>query len=78
MNWATMDDKPPANRKGPPRSEIHAEQGKPIALPATAGEPQGTLLARRVPDKDSVTVAYALGTGEVELLGKNGTDEDGY
>ena len=37
--------KPPAKRKGPPRSEIHAEQGKPIALPVTAGEPRGTLLA---------------------------------
>jgi RNA-directed DNA polymerase len=48
MSWATMDDKPPANRKGPPRSEIHAKQGKPIAAPATAGEPQGTLLARWV------------------------------
>jgi RNA-directed DNA polymerase len=40
-----MDDRPPAKRKGPPRSEIHAEQGKPIALPETAGEPQGTLSA---------------------------------
>ena len=43
--WATMDNQPPAKRKGPPRSEIHAEQGKPIVLPATAGEPQGTLSA---------------------------------
>lgn len=42
--WATMDNQPPAKRKGPPRSEIHAEQGKPIVPPATAGEPQGTLL----------------------------------
>ncbi|WP_459252761.1 reverse transcriptase N-terminal domain-containing protein [Paraburkholderia sp. RL17-373-BIF-A] len=40
-----MDNQPPAKRKGPPRSEIHAEQGKPIVLPASAGEPQGTLLA---------------------------------
>jgi RNA-directed DNA polymerase len=40
-----MDNQPPAKRKGPPRSEIHAEQGKPIVLPATAGEPQGTLSA---------------------------------
>jgi RNA-directed DNA polymerase len=46
--WATMDNQPPAKRKGPPRSEIHAEQGKPIVLPATAGEPQGTLSALRV------------------------------
>jgi hypothetical protein len=45
VNWATMDDKPPANRKGPPRSETEVEQGKPIGLPVTAGEPQGTLLA---------------------------------
>ena len=51
MNWATMDNKPPANRKGPPRSETHAEQGKPITPPATAGEPQGTLLARWVEDR---------------------------
>jgi ABC-type transporter lipoprotein component MlaA len=28
-----MDGRPPAKRKGPPRSEIHAEQGKPIVLP---------------------------------------------
>src|SRR3954447_8116236 len=40
-----MDDQPPAKRKGPPRSEIYAEQGKPIGLPATAGGPSGTLLA---------------------------------
>ena len=43
--WATMDNQPPAKRKGPPRSEIHGEQGKPIALPETAGAPQGTLRA---------------------------------
>jgi len=45
-----MDNPPPANRRDPPRSEIHAEQGKPVALPATAGEPRGTLLALRVED----------------------------
>ena len=39
--WAIMDDRPPAKRKGPPRSESHAEQGKPIALPETAGELRG-------------------------------------
>lgn len=49
--WAIVDDKPPANRKGPPRSETLAEQGKPIALPVTAGEPQGTLLALWVKDR---------------------------
>ena len=41
---------PPADRRGPPRSEILAEQGKPVVLPATAGEPQGTLLVLRVKD----------------------------
>ncbi len=40
-----MDNQPPAKRRGPPRSETQVEQGKPITLPATAGEPQGTLLA---------------------------------
>ena len=44
-HWAIMDARPPEKRKGPPRSEIHAEQGKPITLPETAGEPRGTLLA---------------------------------
>ena len=48
--WATMDVLPPAKSKGPPRSETHAKQGKPVALPGTAGEPQGTLLALRVKD----------------------------
>jgi len=43
-----MDKAPPAKRKGPPRSEIHAEQGKPNGLPATAGEPQGALMAQWV------------------------------
>ena len=42
--WVIMDVKPPANRKGPPQSEILAKQGKPIELPVMAGEPQGTLL----------------------------------
>jgi RNA-directed DNA polymerase len=31
--WATMDVEPPAELKGPIRSEIQAEQGKPIVLP---------------------------------------------
>ena len=30
--WAIVDKSPPANRRDPPRSEIHAEQGKPVAL----------------------------------------------
>ena len=45
-----MDIAPPADRRGPPRSEILAEQDKPVVLPATAGEPQGTLLVLRVED----------------------------
>jgi len=45
--WAIMDTAPPADRRGPPRSEILAEQGKPVVLPATAGEPQRTLLVLR-------------------------------
>lgn len=32
-HWATMDVEPPAKLKGPIRSEIQAEQGKPVALP---------------------------------------------
>lgn len=43
-----MDSRPPANRRGPPRSEIQAEQGKPVVPPETAGEPQGTLWVLRV------------------------------
>jgi RNA-directed DNA polymerase len=46
--WVIVDSMPPAKMRGPPRSEIHAEQGKPVVLPETAGEPQGTLLALRV------------------------------
>lgn len=45
-----MDNTPPANRRGPHRSEIHAEQGKPVALPETAGKAQAMLLALRVKD----------------------------
>jgi RNA-directed DNA polymerase len=47
-SWVIMESKPSANRRGPPRSEIQAEQGKPVALPETAGEPRGTLLVLRV------------------------------
>ena len=42
--WVIMDVQPPSNRRGPPRSETHVEQGKPIVPPETAGEPRGTLL----------------------------------
>lgn len=45
-----MDELPPAKRKGPPRSEMHAKQGKPIGLPGTAGEPRGTLRVMWVED----------------------------
>jgi hypothetical protein len=48
--WVIVDSVPPAKRRDPPRSEIHAEQGKPVVLPETAGEPQGTLLVLRVKD----------------------------
>jgi hypothetical protein len=34
-----MDRVPPAQRTGPHHLKIHAEQGKPITLPAMAGEP---------------------------------------
>ncbi|GAA5665653.1 hypothetical protein Brsp07_04159 [Brucella sp. NBRC 14130] len=34
-----MDDVLPANRRDPTRSETYVEQGKPVALPETAGEP---------------------------------------
>ena len=50
MCWAIVDNMPPADRRGPPRSEIHAEQGKPVVLPATADGPRGTLLVLRVED----------------------------
>ena len=43
-----MDITLPAKRKDPTRSEAYAEQGKPVTLPETAGQPQGTLLALRV------------------------------
>jgi len=42
---AIMDKTLPVYRTGPHHPEIHAEQGKPIMLPATAGEPRGTLWA---------------------------------
>ena len=39
-----MDMTPPVYKRDRTRSETHAEQGKPVTLPETAGEPQGTLL----------------------------------
>lgn len=68
-DWATMDDQPPAKRKGPPRSEIQAEQGKPIVPPATAGEPQGTLLVWRVKESgESERLSVADGIRAATLL----------
>jgi len=32
-DWATMDVEPPAELKGPTRSEIQVEQGKPVVPP---------------------------------------------
>lgn len=61
--WATMDNQPPAKRKGPPRSDIHVEQGKPVVLRATAGEPQGTLSALWVKER-----------GKKRMPGCNGRD----
>ena len=40
--------KPPAERRGLPRSEMRAKQGKPVGPPETAGGPQGKLMALRV------------------------------
>lgn len=34
--------RPPAYRTGSHHPDIHVEQGKPLTLPTTAGEPQGT------------------------------------
>src|SRR4030088_1842411 len=51
-------------------------------LEPDAGRPARPVLRGRrrsdaplLPDKDSITVAYALGSGEVELLGKIGTTQ---
>jgi hypothetical protein len=46
--WVIVDRNPPAYWRGPTRSEIYVEQGKPVVLAAMAGEPQGTLLVLRV------------------------------
>jgi RNA-directed DNA polymerase len=63
---AIMDCQPPAKRRGPPRSETHAEQGKPVVLPVTAGEPQGTLLALRVEDCGKSECLPVMGRIRVE------------
>jgi len=56
-----MDGVPPANRRDPPRSEINAEQGKPVALPETADEPQGTLLVLRVKERGKSIMPFCNG-----------------
>jgi hypothetical protein len=48
--WVIVDRVPPAKRRDPTRSEIQAEQGKPVVLPEAAGDPQGELLVLRVWD----------------------------
>lgn len=61
--WVIMDSSPPMLWTGPPHSENHAEQGKPNALPATAGGPQGTLLAQWVKEcRESERPAVMAGT----------------
>jgi RNA-directed DNA polymerase len=66
--WAIMDKTPPAKRKGPPRSEIHAEQGKPKGLPETAGEPQGTLTAWWVKECGKSEGLPVMGGIRVEIV----------
>ena len=66
FEWAIVDVAPPAIRRGPPRSEIQSEQGKPAVLPVTAGEPQGTLLVLRVKDgreSEGLSVMEGIGVG---------------
>ena len=59
-----MDITLPAKRKDPTRSEAYAEQGKPVTLPETAGQPQGTLLALRVKESgESESPAVIVGYG---------------
>lgn len=67
-HWAIMDKPPPAKRKGPPRSEIHAEQGKPVTLPETAGEPQGTLSVLRVKECGKSEGSAVMGEIRAETL----------
>jgi len=62
-----VDVVPPANRRGPPRSEIQAEQGKPAVLPVTAGEPQGTLLVLRVKERGESERRSVMGRIGVEI-----------
>ena len=61
-----MDGVPPAKRRGPIRSEIQAEQGKPEVLPKMAGEPQGTPLALRAEEQGKSEGRSVMGRIEVE------------
>ena len=63
-----MDNQPPAKRRGPPRSETQVEQGKPITLPATAGEPQGTPLALWVEECGKSECPPVIGRIRTETL----------
>ncbi|WP_161566158.1 hypothetical protein [Mycoavidus cysteinexigens] len=45
---ANMDKQPPAKKRDPTRTEIQAEQDKPVTLPEMVGKPRGMLLALRV------------------------------
>lgn len=60
--WVIVDIVPPAKRRDPPRSEINAEQGKPVVLPVTAGEPQGTPLMLRVKDGGESEMPFCNGS----------------
>ena len=64
--WTIVDSVPPAKRRGPTRSEIQAEQGKPEVLPETAGEPQGTPLALRVEEQGKSECRSVMGRIGVE------------
>ena len=59
-----MDMTASVYRRDRTRSEIHAAQGKPVTLPETAGEPQGTLLTLRVMEygkSERLSVAQSAG-----------------
>ena len=63
-----MDSRPPANRRGPPRSEIQTEQGKPVVPPETAGGPQGTLWVLRVEEYGKSEGLPVMGGIRAEIL----------